>query len=134
MGSGSQEKRMWNVNTEEELENEAWKPNRVRFVLFAERLLLRKSEKRAFEGSLRAESEFRSQLELASVFWSVKWINQACPTAFADYEDQLRYYIKKMRGEVTTEKVKEVGAIRKKDRKEGTCNQPCCHLNREYSQ
>lgn len=84
MGLGSGEKRMWNVNAEEEPENEPWKSVRVMFVLFAERLPLRKGEKRAVEVSLRAESEFRSQLESASVFWSVKWINQACPTAFAD--------------------------------------------------
>ena len=82
--AGSREKRIWNVNAEEELENEAWKPYWVRFVLFAGRLPLRNGEKRGFESPLCAESELRSQLGLASVFWSVKWINQACPTAFAD--------------------------------------------------
>lgn len=82
MGAEGQE-RMPNVNAKEVFENQAWKPGRVRFVLFARGLPLRKGEERGFEGSLRAESELRSQLELASVSLSVKWINQACPSTLS---------------------------------------------------
>lgn len=72
---------MWSVNAKEMLENEAWKPGWVTFVLFARRLPLGKGGERGLEGALRAESEF--QVELASVSWPAKWVNQACPSASA---------------------------------------------------
>ena len=61
-GGGGVKERTPRMNTQGVFENRAWKPRRVSFVLFAGQLPLRNGEERGTEGSLRAESELRSQL------------------------------------------------------------------------
>lgn len=111
---------MWSVNAEEMLENEAWKPGRVTSVLFARRLPLGKGGERGLEGScvLSQSSKWNWPQFPGLGNGLIRRVLVPSPGC----EGQLRYYIKKTREEVTSEKAKEGRPTQKKDWKEGNCN------------